>query len=278
MTTLNMKDEPEIVALYRKRGYRIVRHDTLIDAACGFTANPDDLHRLILLEDIYEDIPEPRPEEIEPEPAPQPPAPKPAEPVTEITADPWLKNAANRAPVPGDAVPVCTYEVSFLLGSYPESAFLRRTVAADELWFRSDHHEGRAVISPPHPDDHSAACELFEILTASRALASWPAGFTAPGLLSEEEYGRILATLDAEFSSNAEAARAEESQLVVVARELGLNPEPSGEGPHHWRAHCPGTNHSLMISSSSDQFGCGYCKVKGGAEKLREFVAARRAK
>jgi hypothetical protein len=116
----------------------------------------------------------------------------------------------------------------------------------------------------------------FKVLTTSQAGSSSPTGFAAPGLLTEEEYNRVLATLDAEFSANAEAARAEESQLVVVARELGLSPEPSGEGPHHWHSRCPGTNHGLMISSSSDQFGCGYCKVKGGAEELREFVARRR--
>jgi len=69
-----------------------------------------------------------------------------------------------------------------------------------------------------------------------------------------------------------------ETEIIRVARELKLHPKPEGGGPFNWYARCPQTNHSLMISSKSDQFGCGYCRRKGGAEELREFVAERQAK
>jgi len=28
-----------------------------------------------------------------------------------------------------------------------------------------------------------------------------------------------------------------------------------------------------MITTGEDQFGCGYCRVKGGVDELRDFIA-----
>jgi hypothetical protein len=37
-------------------------------------------------------------------------------------------------------------------------------------------------------------------------------------------------------------------------------------------ASCPqGRNHWIMISPSHNEFGCGYCRRKGGPEELRAF-------
>ena len=190
-----------------------------------------------------------------------------------------LKDARNCGAVPPNAALLCGYLLDMSGFGASESAYLHRTDAGEELWVRNDYKEGRMVVAPSQPGEREAALLLFDVLIRARVGFSWPHAFTTPGLLTEADYG-AFATVDAELTRLADQARVEGevSELVAVARELGLNPQPSGEGPHHWRAHCPGTHHSLMISSSSNQFGCGYCKVKGGAEELREFVAARRAK
>lgn len=278
MASLDMKDESEIVALYRKRGYRIVRHDPLIEAACGMTKDPDHLHRLLLLEEIYDDVPEPRPEEIEPEPTPEPPVPPPVIPVTRITADPWLKEYANKRPIPKDAVLICEYTAFMEIDTFVESAHLRRTPAADELWIRGPFREGRMVTAPTQPGEKEACLTLLDVLVRSRLGFAWPNGFTKPGLLTEEAFQSVVKAVEAELETNTEKARSQESEIVTTARALSLNPEPTGTGATDWQAHCPGTNHTLMISAKSDQFGCGYCKVKGGVKELREFVTKRRTK
>ncbi|MEQ6916643.1 hypothetical protein [Halomonas aquatica] len=38
-----------------------------------------------------------------------------------------------------------------------------------------------------------------------------------------------------------------------------------------------GKSHRLMFSSSSDQFGCGYCRVKGGPGELDALATERKA-
>ena len=76
-----------------------------------------------------------------------------------------------------------------------------------------------------------------------------------------------------ESEEYARQARENETEIIHVARELGLRPEPAGIGPIQWYANCPGKQHRLMITTTDDQFGCGYCRVNGGVDELRAFVA-----
>jgi hypothetical protein len=84
----------------------------------------------------------------------------------------------------------------------------------------------------------------------------------------------------AELQAARRASEAEEarnpSRILAAARAVGLRPEPVGTGVGNWVAGCPGRSHTLMLRPRSEQFGCGYCKVKGGPELLAEFVARRR--
>ncbi|MHB8080402.1 MAG: hypothetical protein ACYDIE_14250 [Candidatus Krumholzibacteriia bacterium] len=70
MASLQMQNEEAIVAAYRKLGYRIIRNDHLIEAACGETGDPNALQRLLLRTDLFDDEPIPRPEDIESKPEP----------------------------------------------------------------------------------------------------------------------------------------------------------------------------------------------------------------
>jgi len=124
--------------------------------------------------------------------------------------------------------------------------------------------------------------ELWSVL-GTRAGRVAHAGCRGPfegGLLGGEELAREVADLDAglalETLAAQEAERLNPSPILVAARELGLDPRPAGHNPAAWWANCPtGRGHSVMISSASNQFGCGYCRIKGGPEELR---AARKAR
>jgi hypothetical protein len=65
------------------------------------------------------------------------------------------------------------------------------------------------------------------------------------------------------LDDNSRKARKAETEIIKVARELGLFPKPTGEGPNSWYAACPGRNHVLFISGAANSFGCGWCKRKG---------------
>jgi len=98
-----------------------------------------------------------------------------------------------------------------------------------------------------------------------------------PGIIEAQDLEALLARLDAEWKAAQQAAEAWRSApLVQVAEALGLRPRPSGGKPTSWLANCPGTNHSLMIHAGTGEWGCGYCRRKGGEKELRKFVEGRR--
>lgn len=61
-----------------------------------------------------------------------------------------------------------------------------------------------------------------------------------------------------------------------VARKLGLFPQPTGTGPDLWQARCPGAGHPLYVNAEVNEFGCGWCRCKGGVKDLRVFVNERK--
>ncbi len=90
---------------------------------------------------------------------------------------------------------------------------------------------------------------------------------------------RLSAKLEQRLRAREAAASAHaDAPILIAARKCRLNPEPSATSSWGWSVRCPGTNHSLMISTKDNTFGCGYCKRQGGPEELRAFAAERKAK
>ena len=63
------------------------------------------------------------------------------------------------------------------------------------------------------------------------------------------------------------------SRFLDFLREKGLQPQPYDEEKGQWVAKCPsGAKHSIMISAYFDEFGCGWCKKKGGKQELKDWI------
>jgi hypothetical protein len=96
------------------------------------------------------------------------------------------------------------------------------------------------------------------------------------GLVPEGWFGHLVARLENEWEENRQKAEKRETEIIKVARELGLSPEPTSTGPDYWQATCPEKNHPLYINAAADSFGCGWCRRKGGVEELRALVKERK--
>jgi hypothetical protein len=86
----------------------------------------------------------------------------------------------------------------------------------------------------------------------------------------------LVGRIKNEYQENRQKARERETEIIKVARELGLSPYSTGTGPDYWQASCPRRNHRLYINAAENSFGCGWCKRKGAVEELRAFVKERR--
>lgn len=61
-----------------------------------------------------------------------------------------------------------------------------------------------------------------------------------------------------------------ENELIKYCKSIHLNPQPEGNSPNNWRANCPsGGNHSIMIYTKTNLWGCGYCRKKGDLNSLK---------
>jgi hypothetical protein len=216
-----------------------------------------------------------------------------------IEVDPWLHRGVVSA-LPAEARFACAYLVDVGIGDLSEVAFFGRTDGRDELWIVMDANmqviatlaaaagrsvgqdvginAGRAVSRPLEGAEGEAALELLGILFRSRVGFSWPSRFLAAGIVSASAFDGVVRQMEDELKANAAAAARNETVIVKTARELGLRPQPTGTHPALWRATCPKTNHHLDIDASAGQFGCGWCRRRGGPEDLRAFAAERDAR
>ena len=193
-----------------------------------------------------------------------------------LSVDPWLKESPGAPHIPPESTFLCTYGVYVGIDTFDEQAFFRRTADRDELWLTSFLTQGRAVVAHIAGDVRSASGALLDVLFRARGGFGSPNGLTLGGAIDADTFQRIIETIEREFEENAQEANRRKAEIVVAARELGLGPEPTGTSSHNWRARCPGTNHRLAISSATNQFGCGYCRRKGGPGELRSFTEERR--
>jgi hypothetical protein len=218
----------------------------------------------------------------------------------DIFADPWLKKAQKAAILPDDARFACAYELNLVVDQFDEATFLRRTETTDELWIGAGKYPSARVGMPngtatpkefegeelsrigcvfavPRKDDKLTAClKLMELFFRARIGFEWPSRFLVSGIVDQSAFNNLVGRIEHELEENRQKTLEQETEIIKVARMLGLSPQPTGTGVSYWQARCPETNHQLYINAEKNSFGCGWCKRKGSIEELRAFVKERK--
>jgi hypothetical protein len=218
--------------------------------------------------------------------------------ILDITA--WPKSNPSMIPLPPRSALVCVIDISVeAILDCVEALFFIRRGDTDELWSGVGeelpaHGVGRVgapVTSylPPDPlgygrvvtrravgDAVASSAEMVEALVWSRLGHSWPTGIIRSGLIDTALFDSLIAKVKSTIERNQEEARKQQSQIVRRAKWLGLNPRPTGVDPRHWSARCPETSHRLYLNTETNEFGCGYCRRRGGSDELNEFARERR--
>jgi hypothetical protein len=94
-----------------------------------------------------------------------------------------------------------------------------------------------------------------------------------PGLLTSQEMAGIVAAFKQELRRNMVAAEGDqqrdEAAIITVVRDLKLNPRPAGHNTTEWIADCARRSHFIELSTSRNEFYCGYCRHR---RSLRRFA------
>lgn len=179
-----------------------------------------------------------------------------------------------------------------------ECVFLRRTEQSDDLWTNTDMSPAelsswqrgeappafentpgfklaQSVSAAPVGPASATARRLLEHHFRNIAYECAPKGFLAPGLVDKTSYQCLLDDLGAEYESNVAKAVQTSSNIVTVAKKLGLHVRTSGKAPWLWFATCPSTNHHLHLNADTDEYVCGYCRRSGDVTGLCQLVEER---
>ncbi len=63
------------------------------------------------------------------------------------------------------------------------------------------------------------------------------------------------------------------SPLLEAFKKYQLNPKPYNAEKGLYYANCIGSNkHHIYIDINTDEWGCGYCRKKGGVKELQDWV------
>lgn len=162
----------------------------------------------------------------------------------------------------------------------PCDLVLRRTADTDTLRLRhTEMNELDADVVLPRGDvsDGDAALVCLVEACQEHGLDIWEV--IEPGLLSADEMhvaqrtgdARLRGARDAVHRASRAAEAGAPSEIVPTARDLGLCPEPSNAAVGYWLANCPGTQHSIELRPSTEEWFCGYCRRRGSSEELRAF-------
>ena len=205
-----------------------------------------------------------------------------------------MSNKNERTELPAEAELVCIHRIVIQpIFEVDEYLYLRRTKTYDELWCvyilepESDtiivddeirnNHDAELLISEPIKGKKSeASMRLFDDRIRAHIGYHSPSKLLSPGLLETNDYDSIVKGMDDDIIQIREEERSQLNSLIISeARKLGLHPEPPLLNRYIWSARCPGTSHKIFINARKNQFGCGYCGVKGDHEKLKIFVKSR---
>ncbi len=210
--------------------------------------------------------------------------------------DPWRKQPAPNSGA-GTAIFVGSYELDVGIDTISQALFLSGGPEKWELWemeprgaahldqlirlqdLASDQGGWLVVAGEGLCNHQRAAMELFEALLQSRLHYAAAAGPYVAGLLSVEDLEWVVSTFHLKLEWNRDEALAKElaktSPILEAALACG-NLRPAGQNTTAWMANCPcGGQHWITISTESNEFGCGYCRRKGGPEELRRFCEDR---
>lgn len=89
-------------------------------------------------------------------------------------------------------------------------------------------------------------------------------------IVNREDWENILSKIRNKTSTTFN------SSFIEFLRANGLNPQPHNADKGQWISRCvSGGNHPMMISVFTDEFGCGWCKKKGGQKELENWIKER---
>lgn len=181
--------------------------------------------------------------------------------------------------VPSDAVYIFTIDEFHQIESFEICFYFHQTKDYIEFWIDSGYQRGViARLDPPDCETKNYIKKFMVEYFVYKHLFSTPVGIIKTGYLSKSDFRYINKEYKRKTKPRNINKIDDPHGILKAAKKLQLYPSHVGGETDNCIANCPGTNHFIMVSPSSGQWGCGWCKRKGGSVELKQFVADRQVK
>jgi hypothetical protein len=218
-----------------------------------------------------------------------------------IINDPWLKESGSNTNIPNNAKLICAYELDLVADCIYEVTFLVSTETEYQLWksaglftdsFLKQLENGDISIGEfnktkrfksgiafsiyKNISEYTTCFVMLERLFRAYYGFENVRKFVIGGLVSESEFTKLIYRLNCEIEEIKNKTIINETEIVKVARELGLDPQPTGKYENIWRTRCPKTKYGMYINAIKNEYKCAVTKCKGGVKELRACVEKHR--
>lgn len=120
---------------------------------------------------------------------------------------------------------------------------------------------------PGKPEKENLLKILEQIVEDRRFLYGVPRVDRYTCYIGEEDWMRMMGGFQTKTTTTFT------SRFIEFLRDSNLHPAPYDEEKGQWTAKCvSGYSHRMMIDAYSDEFGCGWCRRKGGQQELQEWI------
>ncbi|MGJ8762053.1 MAG: hypothetical protein ACSHXA_16030 [Polaribacter sp.] len=92
-------------------------------------------------------------------------------------------------------------------------------------------------------------------------------------IFTQLEFDKIISDIKTPKTIEKAKATQKTTPLITFLEQQQLHPKPTGFNENSWTVNCPSEgNHFIQVVTINDQWGCGYCKRKGGVEELKKWL------
>ena len=200
--------------------------------------------------------------------------------------DAWRAHALPPDGFEIDGAIVCHQQLRFGASELKEQILYMHSSGEEELWAGLQFLDGtpfpkrskrtrlvRVQTSALQKEQLVGPWRMFGQLIRSRAWCSLPSKILEEGLITHEAFTSIIGQIQAEIQADPEKLLLQKPEIMRVAEELKLRPQPTESSLKRWEARCPESRHKLWIDASQGQYGCGSCRRMGDAEDLVCYAA-----
>lgn len=168
---------------------------------------------------------------------------------------------------------IISYQVSHIVDSFQYQLWVVKNNGVTNIVHVSTFDEPRYIMTIDDASRFNFDDFIKEFIRQKDLRGSYA---DIDGVISIDRFNHMVEKYTVEFNEKRnifiQKQELHPSPIYQTVKNLGLQPFNSGYNEYSWHANCPRGKHNLFFNTENNNWGCGYCKKKGGPDDLINFT------